>query len=222
MIKSSCQNCGRSFLTQPARTARGHGKFCSRSCAVTHYWGTRRSSQPLPICRYCKASFIPGSHPRREKYCSKNCAAKDRLPPPPNKGNFYTGRVPWNKGLKGYMAGRTVSRLTGLKIGVANAGPNAPNWKGGISPENHRIRQSSQYSKWRTAVFKRDNYTCQFCGDRSRRGHRIVLNADHIKPFALFPELRFVLSNGRTLCEPCHRKTPTYGNGSIPPKEEKK
>lgn len=79
-------------------------------------------------------------------------------------------------------------------------------WKGGISPENHRIRQSAQYIKWRKTIFERDDYTCLLC---SQKGGR--LNADHIKPFADYPELRFDLDNGRTLCEPCHRKTDTYG-----------
>ena len=35
--------------------------------------------------------------------------------------------------------------------------------------------------------------------------------ADHVKPWALYPELRYDLDNGRTLCVPCHKKTETYG-----------
>lgn len=80
-------------------------------------------------------------------------------------------------------------------------------WKGGITPKNKIIRSSTEYKQWRKAVFERDNYTCQFC--KVRGGE---LNADHIKPFALFSELRFELSNGRTLCHSCHLKTDTYGN----------
>lgn len=38
------------------------------------------------------------------------------------------------------------------------------------------------------------------------------LNADHIKRFADFPTLRLDISNGRTLCECCHRQTTTFGN----------
>jgi hypothetical protein len=83
-------------------------------------------------------------------------------------------------------------------------------WKGGITEENNRIRTSMEYRVWREDVFKRDDYTCQECGERGGR-----LNADHIKPFAFFPELRLEISNGRTLCEECHRKTPTYGRPAL-------
>lgn len=90
-------------------------------------------------------------------------------------------------------------------------GENAPNWQGGKTPKIKLLRKSKQYADWRSAVFERDNYTCQHCGVRSGNGRTIILNADHIKPFADFPELRFDIKNGQTLCVACHRKTPTFG-----------
>lgn len=79
-------------------------------------------------------------------------------------------------------------------------------FKGGITSINKTIRKSVEYKLWRESVFKRDNWTCIWCGIRG-----LELNADHIKPFALFPELRFAIDNGRTLCVECHRKTDTWG-----------
>ena len=76
----------------------------------------------------------------------------------------------------------------------------------GITAENEKVRKSTPYKQWRTAVFERDDYTCQFCNERGGE-----LHADHIKPFALFPELRLDIDNGRTLCADCHRTTDTYG-----------
>jgi len=85
------------------------------------------------------------------------------------------------------------------------------NWNNGSSGENILVRMSGKYKDWRKAVFERDNYTCQDCGLRNVEGLKLKLNADHIKPFALHPELRFDISNGRTLCECCHKKTDTFG-----------
>jgi len=86
------------------------------------------------------------------------------------------------------------------RVGDGNA-----NWRGGITPEHQRIRASEEYKQWRKAVFERDNFTCVWCGQ-----HGGTLNADHIKPFALHPTLRFGVSHGRTLCKRCHEQTDTY------------
>lgn len=72
-------------------------------------------------------------------------------------------------------------------------------WRGGITPENNRVRHSIEMKEWRKAVFARDRYTCRCCGQVSGS-----IQADHIAPFALHPELRFEVSNGRTLCKSCH------------------
>jgi len=75
-------------------------------------------------------------------------------------------------------------------------------WKGGITPKNKQIRASDKYKLWIKSVFTRDNYRCCKC---HKRGGNI--EAHHIKPFYLYPELRFEVSNGMTLCVKCHNNT---------------
>lgn len=90
------------------------------------------------------------------------------------------------------------------KRDTAMRGPKHYKWKGGITPENHKIRNSYEYKEWRTAVFTRDNHTCQACGARSAKGKPVTLHSHHIQPFAEHPELRFAVGNGVTLCDGCH------------------
>ena len=172
-------------------------------------------SQLSKNCLYCKKEFFKDGRTskknwfNRTKYCSKQCCDLDKVDKPTGrlgkkypgsnskcKTTFKKGSTPWNKGLKGFMAGES-----------------NPNWKGGITPLHSKIRHSPEYKEWRIAVFTRDNYTCQMCGARNKKGvgHSIKLEADHIKPFSVYADLRFDLDNGRTLCVPCHRTTPTWG-----------
>lgn len=100
-----------------------------------------------------------------------------------------------------WMTGRKLSEETKEKIRKSESGKNHYNWKGGITPEKKRIRLSSEYRKWRLEVFKRDGYRCFDCGK-----YNAELQADHIYSFAQYPRLRFVLENGQTLCESCHKQ----------------
>lgn len=110
------------------------------------------------------------------------------------------------KGIKKPFSKKHLENLSLSHIGKASKEKH-PNWKGGITPINQAIRHSTEYKLWRKAVFERDNYTCIWCGTRSGNGKSVVLNADHIKRFADYPELRFAIDNGRTLCYQCHRTT---------------
>jgi len=97
------------------------------------------------------------------------------------------------------------------------------NWQGGITDLNTSLRKMPEYIKWRDEIYKRDSYTCCFCGTVGT-----TLNADHIKPFSSIIRENNIenkeqarncdalwdMENGRTLCISCHRKTDTYGGNS--------
>ena len=52
-----------------------------------------------------------------------------------------------------------------------------------------------KYIQWRKDVYKRDGFKCQWPNCNQNR----KLNAHHIKNWANFPGLRFVIDNGITL-----------------------
>lgn len=101
----------------------------------------------------------------------------------------------------------------------AVSGENNWNWKGGITPLNHKIRASLRYKDWRSTVFHRDDYSCVLCGVRG-----VELNADHIRAFSTILREHGVSTlvasfacdelwdtdNGRTLCVPCHKATDNF------------
>lgn len=101
-----------------------------------------------------------------------------------------SGGKPWNKGKKWPEI----------------SGENHWNWQNGKTERLKALRESFEYNEWRRKVFERDNYTCQGCGQIGG-----YLEANHKKSFALYPDLRFEVDNGETLCKPCHVLTDTYG-----------
>lgn len=82
------------------------------------------------------------------------------------------------------------------------------NWRGGKTKGRNLLMAKQEYKDWRKAVYERDGYACVHCGVA---GNGKNLQADHIKPYALYPDLVFDIDNGRTLCISCHKATDTYG-----------
>ncbi len=99
-------------------------------------------------------------------------------------------------------------------------GKNHPGWKGGNSTFARSLVQLSQYKKWRNKVYKKDQYTCQHCG---QVGHK--LNAHHKKKLlSILHEFNICdiedaercfqlwdVNNGITLCKSCHKKEERNG-----------
>jgi len=207
-LEKKC-HCGVTFYVKPSLE---RVKSCSVSCGrklVKPYERTEKHKKRIgdlnrkpkieKCCLACKKTFFVKPSMARQNHCSISCGKKWK--PSWNKGiplseptkaklkESLKGRSTWNKGIA-YMAIR---------------GENHPNWKGGVTDANMKARHSLEYKEWRKAVYQRDDYTCVECKERG-----VKLNADHIKQFAFYPELRFDIGNGRTLCVPCHRNTDTF------------
>lgn len=58
-------------------------------------------------------------------------------------------------------------------------------------------RSGGEYRDWREQVIDRDT-VCKCCGQKDN------LHAHHVKHATFWPELRFDVKNGITLCRDCH------------------
>jgi hypothetical protein len=112
-----------------------------------------------------------------------------------------------------YRTGKKHSIESRLKIGASKLGKKVPLlqganhylWKGGISRGYRKgYKGDFKYTQWRASVFSRDNWTCQTCGARG------YVEPHHVKGWAKFPEHRYDVENGVTLCKSCHKLTYNY------------
>ncbi len=92
-----------------------------------------------------------------------------------------------------------VSGKNNPMYGVQLFGKKNGNWKGGITYTQRFFKKSYVYKKWREAILKRDNHSCQKCGKKSNIVH-------HILSFKDYPKLRLDIFNGQVLCEEHHKE----------------
>ncbi len=101
--------------------------------------------------------------------------------------------------------GNKPTQETRLKMSEAHSSEKHWNWQGGITDATHRLRQQMKNKNWRKKIFERDDYTCQTCGLESEPSSN-KLDSHHIKNFKDYPELRYDMNNGQTLCKACHAR----------------
>lgn len=70
--------------------------------------------------------------------------------------------------------------------------------------ESVEFYKSNEWQELRVRVLHKYDGMCMLCG-RSPRIHGVVLNVDHIKPRAKFPELSLDIENLQILCGACNK-----------------
>lgn len=185
-------------------------QYCSKGCGYKyresggkkgkHYSHTQRAR--IAICPVCGKEFraVNDYKCRKAVYCSKECWSKratEKRKCPVCGKQFETS----TKRNKIYCSQKCRDLAYRERKGeLSNF------WQGGKTKESDLLRTSAEYREWRLAVFKRDNFTCQKCGQRARD-----IEAHHIKERCKYPELIFDVGNGLTLCHECHKETDNYG-----------
>lgn len=169
----------------------------------------------MATCPQCHCEYKPKRQGKRPQlFCSRSCAAKSRPGPGTYRKGKHYGRMSDEHRLKIGLSKlgkkrKPFSDEWKRKLAVSRYKERNGNWRGGITKQHLVIRTSRPYRLWKLAVFERDLYTCQECGITG-----VILEAHHIKSFSQYPELRFDVNNGLTLCKLCHLKTDNYGRKS--------
>ena len=208
-----------------AQTREGAIKTAANHIGITTYQYLANIQAELKRCRKCK-KWLPislfGKDISRGDGLKTVCSSKGcgrvvqrkntKGYPSPFKGKKHTEEARIKIGLskKGKSSPkkgipRTDKEKESIRKGVLKTqtyGKDNPNYIDGRADTNMLRRKDSRYKAWRKSVFERDNYTCQHCGD-NKGGN---LNAHHIKLWREFPEHRFDINNGITLCILCHQK----------------
>ena len=176
---------------------------------LTTTWGDFNSGKG---CRYCGVEKSADSRRKsiqywRDMFSEKGCTLiSENVPNSKARVKFTCNKHPdviQESALYHFQEGASCCHICGKE---ATSGENHHSWKGGITPERHSIRTSAQYKYWRIGVLISDGHTCQCCGSRIKKD----LVVHHVENFAERPDLRFVISNGITLCKHCH--SPQYAN----------
>jgi len=225
-VHAKCDQCSDPISYKRSHFEKLQNTFCSRACQGK--WNSKNRvganangfrhgnsfTYDKIICKVCGQTFS-----QLRKYllkgfgfiCSKGCRSLNSSKLRGEKSPAYKQRLEVSCELCGKTKSLIPSFAKAFRFcskecraewqSTRMTGSNHPLWNGGISEFRSRLSVSREYKAWRLAVFVRDGFCCQHCGDR--RGHN--LNAHHIEYVSECPERIFDVSNGLTLCESCHR-----------------
>lgn len=192
-----CKNCGKRY--------EGQGNmYCSYKCK---YEGMKGGEYvKCPVCGKTSYRYPSQIAKGYKNYCSKKCwysVMGEHQAKNPKRvkiwDNIRKKGNETNRGRK--LTEEHLKKIRQASRKNARYGSKSNLWKGGVSDKWNRIRNGWRYKEWRRKVLERDNYTCRECSAKKNKMH-----AHHIKSFSRYKKLRYVVSNGKTLCSKCHSK----------------
>src|SRR3990167_10895244 len=226
----TCKVCKKYFLVPPSRKNKavfcshkckgifqtGQIPTAQMLLALKLGHGWNKKPKVERKCKFCGNDFdIQSSILKRVgrgNYCSKPCFDKSRL----GQIGFNKGKkFPQNSGEKNsnWKGGwkNNLPKCLDCKIGLKNmyAKRCAKCHSASIAGKNHYLwiedrnllkksdtRRTTAYSEWRINVYKRDKFKCRIA-DNNCKGR---IEAHHILSWKNYPELRYEINNGITLC----------------------
>jgi hypothetical protein len=151
---------------------------------------------------------------KRKRFCSRQCFGKvnskinNSRPPKATEESRRKGGKTLSIKMKLCLVPKPPKPTpeSRIKAGLKIRGEKHPFWikdrsKVKRSRFDNSFRGEGPINSWRNSVYRRDKFTCQNCNKIGGK-----LNAHHIKPWAKFPDDRFNISNGVTLCVNCHKE----------------
>lgn len=144
-------------------------------------------------CEYCKTEYHRApSNIAESKYCSKQC--KDKAP---RQGKVIVNTVCSVCSLGFHVKPSQQSK----RFTCSRVCQGKYRTKESLKREHKpaQYRKTYAYWQWMLAVKNRDRWTCVNCSSKTK------VIAHHIFRFWSFPEFRYSIDNGMTLCRICHK-----------------
>lgn len=177
-------------------------KTCSPGSKQLVFW-------KCPDCRIEQVkSYIQALKVKRCKPCNNIIRPKSDFSGENNP--MFGISIPQKKGeeSQNYENGKPICKDCGNRLQTYTGEYCRKCWqKGERNPGyNHTLtveeriqqRNTPSHRAWAFAVKERDNFTCQICQKRGQ------LHSHHLNSYSKFPQERYKIENGITLCKACH------------------
>lgn len=209
-----CKVCTSEFIED-----KNHKFFCSYVCFLKHSSETRRVHL---VCKNCKQEYSVKKNDY-EKNGSSFCSRKCKV----DYGHIWVDCSNCKKRFYGYRS--RVSTRNTKNVYCSKeckyehrqelyTGKNNPNYRNGLRAISKRIRNLAKAMRWKLAVIAQDKNVCQKCKQtfltsELEAHHKVrlwkLLDDYPNEKIDIHDDYFFQVSNGMTLCEPCHKTT--YG-----------